>query len=76
MLNDWLLKFAEWVGETSFSVDLHESFYMYDWIESTHVMTLMISLGMLIVIDLRMLGLVAGGRAGLEARGSGSTSRC
>ena len=57
MLNAWLLKFAEWIGATSFSVDLHESFYMYAWIESIHVITLTISLGMLIVIDLRMLGL-------------------
>ena len=56
MLNVWLLKFAEWIGATSFSVDLHESYYMYAWIESIHVITLMISLGMLIIIDLRMLG--------------------
>ena len=30
---------------------------MYPWIESTHVLTLMVFLGMLFVIDLRMLGL-------------------
>ena len=57
MLNAWLLKIAEWVAATPFSVSLHESFYMYAWIESLHVVTLMLSLGMLIVIDLRMLGL-------------------
>jgi hypothetical protein len=57
VLNSALLKFAEWVGATSFSVGLHESFYLYNWIESLHVLTLMVSLGMLIVIDLRMLGL-------------------
>jgi hypothetical protein len=56
-MNSLLLKFAEWVGAQSFSVDLHESYYMYAWIESIHVITLMLSLGMLIVIDLRMLGL-------------------
>jgi hypothetical protein len=56
-LNEWLLKFAEAIGGTWFSVALHESFYMYGWIESIHVITLMVSLGMLIVIDLRMLGL-------------------
>jgi len=55
-MNDWLLKFAEAIGATSFSVGLHESYYMYAWIESLHVITLMVSLGMLIVIDLRMLG--------------------
>ncbi|MBL4820748.1 MAG: hypothetical protein JKY98_07135 [Gammaproteobacteria bacterium] len=30
---------------------------MYNWIESTHVLTLMLCLGMLFLIDLRMLGL-------------------
>lgn len=56
-MNEWLLKFAEAIGATWFSVALHESFYMYGWIESLHVITLTVSLGMLIVIDLRMLGL-------------------
>lgn len=37
---------------------LHESYYMYNWIETTHVLTLMISLGLLFIIDLRILGLV------------------
>ena len=55
-MNEWLLKFAEAIGATSFSIGLHESYYMYAWIESIHVITLTISLGMLIVIDLRMLG--------------------
>ena len=57
MLNIWLLHFAEMIGATWFSVALHESYYAYAWVESIHVITLMISLGMLIVIDLRMLGL-------------------
>ena len=35
---------------------LHESYYMYSWVESTHVLTLTLSLGMLFLIDLRMLG--------------------
>jgi hypothetical protein len=39
-----------------FSVGLHESFYLYNWIEATHVLSLMVSLGLLCIIDLRMLG--------------------
>jgi uncharacterized membrane protein len=35
---------------------LHESYYMYSWVETTHVLSLMLSLGMLFYIDLRMLG--------------------
>ena len=40
---------------------LHESYYMYNWVEATHVLTLMLSLGMLFLIDLRMLGLALPG---------------
>lgn len=50
------LKFAQWLGATEWSIGLHESFYMFNWLESTHVLALMLSLGMLFVIDLRMLG--------------------
>ncbi len=56
MLNSLALKFAEWVDAWALSPYLHESFYLYNWIETTHVLTLMLSLGMLFVIDARMLG--------------------
>ncbi len=36
---------------------LHESFYMYNWVETSHVLSLMVSLGLLFLIHLRMLGL-------------------
>ena len=55
-MNSVLLQFATWLAEQPVSIGLHESFYMYNWIETTHVMTLMLSLGMLAVIDLRLLG--------------------
>jgi hypothetical protein len=57
VLNSALLQFAEWLSERPFSIGLHESFYLYNWIETTHVLTLMVSLGLLAVVDLRMLGL-------------------
>jgi hypothetical protein len=57
VLNEVLLRFAQWLGEQTWSVGLHESFYMYNWIETTHVLTLVLFLGMLFVVDLRMLGL-------------------
>ncbi|MGI9328882.1 MAG: DUF6644 family protein [Pseudomonadales bacterium] len=56
MLNEWLLALARWFDAQSYSTALHESYYMYAWVESTHVLTLMLFLGMLMVIDLRMLG--------------------
>lgn len=51
------LDFAQWMEAQSISTGLHESFYLFNWIETTHVLTLMLSLGMLLVIDLRMLGM-------------------
>ena len=58
MLNEWLLSLARWLDTHSWSTQLHESIYMYSWVETTHVLTLMVFLGMLCVIDLRMLGLM------------------
>lgn len=57
MLNEWLLSLARWLDSMAWSTGLHESLYMYAWIESTHVLTLTVFLGMLFIIDLRMLGL-------------------
>jgi len=51
-----LLNLARWLDSQTWSTQLHESYYMYAWIESTHVLTLVLFLGMLFVIDLRMLG--------------------
>ncbi len=56
MLNELLLEFAMWLDTFQSSTDLHESLYMYAWVESTHVLMLMLFLGMLLVIDLRLLG--------------------
>ncbi|MYC59364.1 MAG: hypothetical protein F4X09_04110 [Gammaproteobacteria bacterium] len=57
MLNEFIYNIAVLLDETRWSTMLHESYYMYNWVESTHVLTLMLSLGMLFLIDLRMLGL-------------------
>ena len=57
MLNELLLKLARWLDSQSWSTSIHESIYLYSWIETTHVLTLMVFLGMLfVIIDLRMLG--------------------
>ena len=55
-MNELIYDVAVWLDDTTFSALLHESYYMYNWVESTHVLTLMISLGMLFLIDLRLLG--------------------
>lgn len=56
-INEILFTFAQWLSNQETSQALIGSFYMWNWIESTHVLTLMVFLGMLFVIDLRMLGL-------------------
>jgi len=56
MLNEWLYRFATWLDSFESSTNLHESYYMYNWVEATHVLTLMLFLGLVFVLDLRLLG--------------------
>jgi len=51
-----LLPFCEWLASTNGSIALHESLYMYPLVESAHVLTLCLFLGMAIMFDLRLLG--------------------
>jgi hypothetical protein len=52
-----LLPFCRWLGSTPGSISLHQSLYMYPLVESVHVLTLCIFVGMSVVLDLRLLGL-------------------
>ena len=49
--------FAQWVDSHAWSTALHESLWVYPLVESTHVLTVMLFVGMLAMVDLRMLGL-------------------
>src|SRR6185369_13013303 len=51
-----LLPFCQWLADTSGSIALHESLFMYPLVESAHVLTLCLFLGMAIMFDLRLLG--------------------
>jgi hypothetical protein len=57
VLNELLFRFATWLSEQPWSSGLQESYYMYSWVETTHVLTLAVFLGMLFIVDLRMLGM-------------------
>ena len=46
----------EWLGNTPWSVALHESLYAWPLTESLHVLTLALFVGTTIVLDLRLLG--------------------
>ena len=56
-----LLRLAEWLENTGGSTALRESFYMYPLVESTHVVTLMLFLGLTFMMDLRLLGVTLQG---------------
>lgn len=52
-----LLPFCQWLAETRGSIALHESLYMYPLVESVHVLTLCLFIGMTALLDFRLLGL-------------------
>ena len=52
-----LLRFFEWLENTSGSIAIRESILFYPFVESTHVLTLCLFLGMIAMLDLRLLGL-------------------
>jgi hypothetical protein len=52
------LAFFEWLADSAWSTDLHESQYAYSIIESIHVWTLSLFFGLVVMFDLRLLGLI------------------
>lgn len=49
--------FFEWMANTPWSVELHESLWAYPIIESVHVLFLCLFLGLAVMFDLRLTGL-------------------
>jgi len=47
----------EWLASTRWSIDLHESLFMYPLVESSHVLSLTLFVGLTTMMDLRLLGL-------------------
>ena len=52
-----LLPFCEWLASPPGSIALHESLFMYPLVESVHVLTLCLFVGMTMMLDLRLLGI-------------------
>ena len=50
------LEVCRWLESTSGSIALHESIWVYPIVESVHVLTLCLFLGLTVMIDLRLLG--------------------
>ena len=51
-----MLGFCRWLGSTPWSVALHESIWVYPIVESVHVLTLCLFLGLVVIMDARLLG--------------------
>lgn len=51
-----LLAFCQWLANTPWSIALHESIWAYPIVESVHVLTLCLFLGLTVMLDLRLLG--------------------
>src|ERR1051326_2530117 len=52
-----MLEFCLWLESTPWSIALHESIWGYPIVESVHVLTLCVFLGLSIMLDLRLLGI-------------------
>ena len=52
-----LLSFCQWLAEAPFSTGIRESTYVYPIIESVHVLSLCVFVGLLLSWDLRLLGI-------------------
>ena len=52
-----LLSFCQWLADTPFSTGIRESTYIYPIIESVHVLSLSIFVGLLVLWDLRLIGI-------------------
>jgi hypothetical protein len=52
-LSDW----CQWLQQTPFSTSITESIWLFPLIEGSHILALPISVGMIVLFDLRLLGL-------------------
>jgi len=52
-----LLRWCEWLENTAFAVSLKESAYMFPVVEGTHLLGMSVSVGLIILLDLRLLRL-------------------
>ena len=51
-----LLRVVEWLGSTSWSIELHESRYVFLLVLMIHVLTISVFVGTAVMIDLRLMG--------------------
>ena len=52
-----LLGWCQWLEHTPFALSISESIWLFPLIEGTHILALPLSVGMIVIFDLRLLGL-------------------
>jgi len=58
-----LLEWCQWVQHTQFATTITESEWLFPVIEGSHILALPLSVGMIVIADLRLLGLAFRGEA-------------
>ncbi len=51
------LEWCQWLQQTHFAATISESEWLFPLIEGTHILTLPLSVGMIVILDLRLLGI-------------------
>ncbi len=54
--------FLNWLQSTSAAVTIRENEILFPWIESVHVLAIVLVVGTISIVDLRLLGLASGNR--------------
>jgi len=54
----WVIEFARSLQDTALGTSIAESIYMYPAIEAVHLLGLSLSVGLIVLVDLRLLGLI------------------
>jgi hypothetical protein len=54
----WFFQFCTWLQDTTLSTSIRESQWVFPIIETTHVIALALSVGTIIMIDLRLVGVM------------------
>jgi hypothetical protein len=65
----WLENFLRWLEATPLAVAIKENEVLFPWIESVHVLAIVLVVGTISIIDLRLLGVASLDRAATRLMG-------
>jgi Family of unknown function (DUF6644) len=66
LLSTFLFDWCQWLQHTPLATTINESIWLFPLIEGSHILALPISVGMIVMFDLRLLGLVTGSKVTSE----------